>query len=248
MPTAVHSPQTRDPLRPAPVAADDAGPEGPLLSRRVPQAHLAPELRRHGREGATAGPDGALPDAAEARAALSRYQASRQAAKAAVDDGRSRRGRSRAPAGRRRMVVTAAGTVDGRQLDWLLVDFVRSTAGARHALVVSADGLRLAASQGVDEALGDQLAAVTSGLLSLAQGIARTYGAGPVRQTIVEMTGGYLFLTSISEGSMLAVFAERACDMGMIGYEMTLLAARVGHMLTPGRRSTRPGPPERMPR
>jgi hypothetical protein len=24
--------------------------------------------------------------------------------------------------------------------------------------------------------------------------------------------------------------------MGMIGYEMTLLAARVGHMLTPGRR------------
>ena len=86
MPAAVHSPQTRDPLRPAPVAADDAGPEGPLLSRRVPQAHLAPELRRHGRE-ATAGPDGALPDAAEARAALSRYQASRQAAKAAVDDG-----------------------------------------------------------------------------------------------------------------------------------------------------------------
>ena len=89
VPTAVHSPQTRDPLRPAPVAADDAGLEGPLLSRRVPQAHLAPELRRHGREGATAGPDGALPDAAEARAALSRYQASRQAAKAAVDDGRA---------------------------------------------------------------------------------------------------------------------------------------------------------------
>jgi uncharacterized protein len=146
------------------------------------------------------------------------------------------------------MVVTAAGTVDGRQLDWLLVDFVRSTTGARHALVVSADGLRLAASQGVDEALGDQLAAVTSGLLSLAQGIARSYGAGPVRQTIVEMTGGYLFLTSISQGSMLAVFAERACDMGMIGYEMTLLAARVGHMLTPGRRATHPGPPDRMPR
>ena len=87
VPTAVHSPQTRDPLHPAPVAADEAGPEGPLLSRRVPQAHLAPELRRHGREGATAGPDGALPDAAEARAALSRYQASRQAAKAAVDGG-----------------------------------------------------------------------------------------------------------------------------------------------------------------
>ena len=142
------------------------------------------------------------------------------------------------------MVVTATGTIDGRQLDWLLVDFVRSTAGARHALVVSADGLRLAASQALGEDLGDQLAAVTSGLASLAQGIARSFAAGPVRQTIVEMAGGYLFLTSISEGSMLAVFAERACDMGMIGYEMTLLAARVGHMLTPGRRAD-PAPPDR---
>jgi uncharacterized protein len=146
------------------------------------------------------------------------------------------------------MVVTAAGTIDGRQLDWLLVDFVRSTAGARHAVVVSADGLRLAASQGVDTALGDQLAAVTSGLLSLAQGIAQSFVAGPVRQTIVEMVGGYLFVTSISEGSMLAVFAERSCDMGMIGYEMTLLAARVGHMLSPGRRPLGPGPTDRMRR
>jgi predicted regulator of Ras-like GTPase activity (Roadblock/LC7/MglB family) len=140
------------------------------------------------------------------------------------------------------MVVTAAGTVDGRQLDWLLVDFVRSTAGARHALVVSADGLRLAASQAVDEALGDQLAAVTSGLFSLALGVASSFDAGAVRQTIVEMAGGYLFVTSISEGSMLAVFTERSCDMGMIGYEMTLLAARVGHMLTPARRALTPDP------
>jgi predicted regulator of Ras-like GTPase activity (Roadblock/LC7/MglB family) len=143
------------------------------------------------------------------------------------------------------MVVTTAGTVDGRQLDWLLVDFVRSTIGTRHALVVSADGLRLATSQAIGEALGDQLAAVTSGLLSLAQGVASSFDAGPVRQTIVEMSGGYLFLTSISEGSMLAVFAERACDMGMIGYEMTLLAARVGHMLTPGRRAAGPAPHDR---
>ena len=136
-------------------------------------------------------------------------------------------------------------TVDGRQLDWLLVDFVRATAGARHALVVSADGLRLAASEEIGEALGDQLAAVTSGLISLAQGVASSFAAGPVRQTIVEMAGGYLFVTSISEGSTLAVLAERSCDMGMIGYEMTLLAARVGHMLTPNRRAAAAGPPDR---
>jgi hypothetical protein len=63
------------------------GEEGLLLSRRIPQAHLAPELRRSGRAATTAAPGGPLPDAAEARAALSRYQASRQAARALVDEG-----------------------------------------------------------------------------------------------------------------------------------------------------------------
>jgi hypothetical protein len=58
----------------------------PLLSRRVPQANLAPELRRHGQGQSPGRADGPVPDAAEARAALSRYQASRQAARAVVDD------------------------------------------------------------------------------------------------------------------------------------------------------------------
>jgi hypothetical protein len=74
-----------DPPQPAPVAAE----EGLVLARRVPQAHLAPELRRQGRGAAAAEPEGALPDATEAKAALSRYQASRQAARAVVDEGRA---------------------------------------------------------------------------------------------------------------------------------------------------------------
>jgi signal transduction histidine kinase len=79
-----HGPQPHGPPRPAPMGGD-GGEE--LLARRVPQAHLAPELRRNGQGAAAAGADGPLPDAAEARAALSRYQASRQAAKALVDEG-----------------------------------------------------------------------------------------------------------------------------------------------------------------
>ena len=103
VPAAVHSPRTHnpprpvpvdsphrapaDPPRPAPVVVEAAAEEGMVLARRVPQAHLAPELRRHGRAVPAAEAEGALPDAAEARAALSRYQASRQAAKAVVDEG-----------------------------------------------------------------------------------------------------------------------------------------------------------------
>lgn len=124
------------------------------------------------------------------------------------------------------------GGVLGRQLDWLLTEFVRGTPGVLHAVAVSTDGLRLAASERVGDGLGDQLAAATSGLVSLARGTAHTLHAGPVAQTIIEMAGGYLFLTSMSEGSSVAVFTDRDCDMGMVGYEVTMLAARVGHALT----------------
>jgi predicted regulator of Ras-like GTPase activity (Roadblock/LC7/MglB family) len=60
-----------------------------------------------------------------------------------------------------------------------------------------------------------------------------------VAQTIIEMTGGYLFLTSMGEGSSMAVFTDRDCDMGMVGYEVTMLAARVGHVITSQPRARR---------
>jgi uncharacterized protein len=125
-----------------------------------------------------------------------------------------------------------SGSVLGRQLDWLLTDFVHNTPGVLHAVAVSTDGLRLAASERVSDGLADQLAAATSGLVSLARGTAHTLRAGAVAQTIIEMAAGYLFLTSISEGSSVAVFTDRDCDMGMVGYEVTMLAARVGHVIT----------------
>jgi predicted regulator of Ras-like GTPase activity (Roadblock/LC7/MglB family) len=124
-------------------------------------------------------------------------------------------------------------TVTNSQLDWLINDFVRRVFGVSQALAVSGDGLRLAVSEGVDEAMADQLAAVASGLVSLTRGAATCFRAEPVRQTIVEMGGGYLFVTSIRDGSALAVFADPQCDIGMVGYEMTLLVARVGQLLTP---------------
>src|ERR1700712_3715525 len=110
-----------------------------------------------------------------------------------------------------------------RQLDWLVSDFVRRVAGVTHALVVSVDGLKLAVSDQIDESAADQLAAVASGLVSLTRGAARCFDAEPVVQTIVETAGGYFFVTSISEGSSLAVFAAADCDIGMIGYEMAML-------------------------
>ena len=127
-------------------------------------------------------------------------------------------------------------TVGSGQLDWLLVEFVRDTPGVVKAVVVSGDGLRLATSPGVEVALGDQLAAAASGLVSLARGTAHLLGAGALSQTILEMAGGYLFVTSVGPAATLAVYAERRCDIGLVGYEMTMLASRVGHALNPAPR------------
>ena len=67
---------------PPPASAGEA-----QLSRRVPQAHLAPELRRRTATAASdhADPAAPPPDAVQARNALSRYQASRRAARALVE-------------------------------------------------------------------------------------------------------------------------------------------------------------------
>src|SRR3954463_16753896 len=90
---------------------------------------------------------------------------------------------------------------------WLITDFVRRVPGAAHAVVVSADGLLLAASGGLPKDPADQLSAVASGLVSLTQGAARCFEAGMVTQTVVEMERGYLSLMSISDVSCLSVLA-----------------------------------------
>jgi uncharacterized protein len=130
-------------------------------------------------------------------------------------------------------------TSSAQDLNWLITNFVDRVPAVAHAIVVSADGLPLAFSDGFPQDRADQLAAVASGLTSLTQGAARVFEAGSVVQTVVEMDGGLLLVMSISNGSALTVLASTDCDMGLVAYEMTLLVERVGRALTPDRRSER---------
>jgi hypothetical protein len=100
-------------------------------------------------------------------------------------------------------------------------------------LAVSSDGLLMAVTSGLDRTSGDQLAAVVAGLTSLTRGAAQQLGRGSVRQCVLEMDGGFMFLMSISEGAVLAVDADAECDPGLIGYEMAMLASRADGVLTP---------------
>ena len=126
---------------------------------------------------------------------------------------------------------------EAQNLNWLVTNFVRKVPGVAHTIVVSADGLLMAVSERLDRARADQLAAVASGLASLTQGASRCFGGGMVNQTIVEMEKGFLFVMSISDGSCLAVLAAPTCDVGLVGYEMALLVARCGDVLTPALRA-----------
>lgn len=124
------------------------------------------------------------------------------------------------------------------ELSWLITDFANRVPDVAHAIVVSADGLALAVSDGFPVDRADQLAAIASGLSSLTQGAARVFEGGAVSQTVVEMDRGLLLNMSISDGSCLAVLAAADCDLGLVAYEMTLLVDRAGRALTPAARAT----------
>jgi len=121
----------------------------------------------------------------------------------------------------------------GQDLNWLVTAFTDRVPSVAHALVVSSDGLPLAFSQGLPPERVDQLAAVASGLTSLVEGAARIFGEGAVNQTVVEMRQGLLIVMSVTGGSTLAVLAAADCDMGLVAYEMALLADRAWRALTP---------------
>lgn len=122
------------------------------------------------------------------------------------------------------------------ELDWLLDELTEHVAQVRHAVVLSNDGLAVGASHGLTREDAEHLAAVASGFHSLAKGAGRHFDAGAVRQTMVELDRGFLFVAAAGEGSCLAVFTTHAADVGLIAYEMARLVRRVGeHLHTPPR-------------
>ncbi|MEU0642298.1 roadblock/LC7 domain-containing protein [Streptomyces umbrinus] len=117
------------------------------------------------------------------------------------------------------------------ELDWLLDDLALRVAEVRHAVVLSNDGLAVGASNDLRREDAEHLAAIASGFHSLAKGAGRHFGAGGVRQTMVEMDDGFLFVAAAGEGSCLAVLSAVTADIGLVAYEMALLVKRVGEHL-----------------
>ncbi|MCX4723790.1 roadblock/LC7 domain-containing protein [Streptomyces sp. NPDC090052] len=140
---------------------------------------------------------------------------------------------------------------EARNLHWLLKNLVEEVPGLRSIAVVSSDGLMLLSSDPEVSAAGQarpvrqsgpkgssaDLATIVSGIGSLTIGAAKLMDGGGVKQTMVAMEEGSVFVMSISDGSLLGVHATPDCDMSVVAYHMALFVGRAGHVLTPELRS-----------
>ena len=136
------------------------------------------------------------------------------------------------------MPQTTKQTAD---LTWLLDDLVERVPPVQQAVVLSADGLLLGATATMTRENAEHLSAMAAGFQSLAKGASRHFGAGPVRQTVVEMESAFLLVTAAGQGACLAVIAGSDADLGLVAYEMAMLITRVGQtMAAPARPGAAP--------
>jgi predicted regulator of Ras-like GTPase activity (Roadblock/LC7/MglB family) len=128
------------------------------------------------------------------------------------------------------------------ELNWLLDDLTQRIPGVRHAIVLSADGLAMGGSRDLTQEDAEHLSALSASSHSLALGAGRHFGLGGVRQTIIEMEGGFLFVTAAGQGARLAVLAAGDAEVGIVSYEMALMVKRVGKHLSAQPRGAAPVP------
>ncbi|MBO2450366.1 roadblock/LC7 domain-containing protein [Actinomadura barringtoniae] len=124
------------------------------------------------------------------------------------------------------------------ELNWLLNDFASRVPAVRQAVILSRDGLAIAASQELGREDAEHLSALAAGVQSLARGAGRHFNGGNVRQTIIEMDAVLLFVTAAGDGTCLAVLTGADADAGLIAYEMAVLVKRVGQHLQANPRFT----------
>ncbi|MFB0626322.1 roadblock/LC7 domain-containing protein [Streptomyces sp. AB3(2024)] len=120
-------------------------------------------------------------------------------------------------------------------LSWMLEDIVHNVPRARHAVLLSADGLPRGATEGLAEKDVRTISAAMAGMQSLSRATAHFAGTDEDRQwnqTIIEFSHGWSFLIGAGQGSYLAAAAAPDVDMQQISFRMHRLVARLGTNLT----------------
>ncbi|HUA28956.1 MAG TPA: roadblock/LC7 domain-containing protein [Streptosporangiaceae bacterium] len=122
-----------------------------------------------------------------------------------------------------------------KDLDRLITDFTERVPEVVRALVVSSDGVPVAASGQIQPDDLEKLSAITSGLIGLARGAVEVFDGSAFTQALVTMERGTLVIMAINDGASLAVLTTAAADLDQVAYDMTLLVEQ----------ADRPGPVRR---
>ncbi|WP_406409578.1 roadblock/LC7 domain-containing protein [Streptomyces sp. NBC_01643] len=88
--------------------------------------------------------------------------------------------------------------------------------GARHALLLGAEGLPRGASSGIGRDLADTISAGMTGIHAYSRATSQFMGTlneAEWRQTVIEFRHGWIFLIAVGEAALLAAAAEHDCDI-----------------------------------
>ncbi|MFD7409437.1 roadblock/LC7 domain-containing protein [Streptomyces sp. NPDC059866] len=117
----------------------------------------------------------------------------------------------------------------------MLKDIVDNVPKARHAVLLSADGLPRGATEGLPAKDVRTVSAAMAGMQSLSRATAGFAGWEEEQQwhqTIIEFSHGWNFLIGAGQGAYLAAAAEPDVDMQQISFRMHRLVARLSRNLT----------------
>jgi predicted regulator of Ras-like GTPase activity (Roadblock/LC7/MglB family) len=123
--------------------------------------------------------------------------------------------------------LSAVSPNQAPDLAWLLRGLGEEVPVIRGSVLLSADGM-LKAAHGFDRVSAEQLAALASGLFSIARSAGTRFdNSNEVRQVVTELKSSQLFISSAGFNSVLAVLAKGEADPAVVGFEMARLIKAV---------------------
>ncbi|TDD83806.1 roadblock/LC7 domain-containing protein [Actinomadura darangshiensis] len=114
-----------------------------------------------------------------------------------------------------------------QDLAWLLRALSEEVPDIRGSVLLSSDGM-LKASDGFDRTSAEQLAALASGLFSMARSAGTKFDdSNDVRQVVAELRSSQLYISWAGSNSVLAVLARAEADPAVVGFETARLIKAV---------------------
>jgi predicted regulator of Ras-like GTPase activity (Roadblock/LC7/MglB family) len=116
---------------------------------------------------------------------------------------------------------------EAADLGHLLDAFLHEVKGVIDILVLGDNGLCFAAESALQPDDIDRMAANLSMLQALTTGAAQYLGSHNVLNTAVQSESGYLAMMRVDEQLLVAVIADRSCEIGHLVYELARLCDHI---------------------